>query len=218
MTKFIETEKLYFIKGRAVGQTNAESIKLYKGTEMVEVGDTEEGRIAARLTRAEEVCEGGSCKVDLPFGKDWSDTMMNWSKKDLVGFLKRVLEEKQQVRESEIMLTLIEFYGIKAQIIKALGELAELSTALNHNFFENKIDAVEVVKEIADVEIICKSLRVMFGEELVNIAKANTYDRLEVGAKAMREKMNETLSMKKFNSDVVELAEETKKARENDNL
>ncbi len=133
--------------------------------------ESKEGFRECKPIEKTEECEGGSCRVDIPFGQEWENELMKWSKKHLIGWIKKLLDEKNNSLENMIVRAFLFEYGRPAQVIKAMGELSELSVALNHHAFERKIKGEDVISEIADVEIICKCLRLIYGEELVNIEK-----------------------------------------------
>jgi len=70
-------------------------------------------------------------------------------------------------------------WGEEAQIKMAIEECAELIVKLaklGRN--KNGSDIDSIVKEIADVEIMMIQLRLIFGEESVNMAKAAKLTRL----------------------------------------
>ena len=58
-------------------------------------------------------------------------------------------------------------FGADHQILKAVEELNELATALMH-FRDGKIEPNVVESEIADVEIVCKTLRILIGNDIVD--------------------------------------------------
>lgn len=60
----------------------------------------------------------------------------------------------------------VEQFGAESQIGKAIEECAELIDALC-KIREERVGTIDVVTEIADVEIMCKQLEYMFGESLV---------------------------------------------------
>lgn len=68
-------------------------------------------------------------------------------------------------------------WGEPLQIEKAVEECLELAIALKH-FPEGKATAAQVIDEIADVEIMCAQLRIIFGEVLVDYQKEKKLERL----------------------------------------
>lgn len=61
----------------------------------------------------------------------------------------------------------VEHFGPRAQIIKAIEEMGELSAALARGL--NNIGTVEaVIEEIADVTIMMRQLRFIYGPERVD--------------------------------------------------
>lgn len=71
--------------------------------------------------------------------------------------------------------TALTHYGTEAQILQTVEECAELQQALLHHIRNRPAD---VVSEIADVEIMCASMRIVFGSGLVDQAKAHKLARL----------------------------------------
>lgn len=79
----------------------------------------------------------------------------------------------------------IKHYGHKQQIEKAVEELTELSLSLQHHADDREI-YINVLKEIADVDIMIKKLKIIFSQiykenvfNLVNIFKAEKLERLQ---------------------------------------
>lgn len=70
-------------------------------------------------------------------------------------------------------------WGITAQRIKAIEELGELSAALSRYMNAQDISGDAVVEEIADVIIMSRQLRSIFGRARVDEAIAMKLDRLE---------------------------------------
>jgi hypothetical protein len=69
-------------------------------------------------------------------------------------------------------------FGQQRQIQKALEELAELTMALHH-FNEQKMTADSVITEIADVQIMCEQLAMIFGQSRVEHFKNKKLERLQ---------------------------------------
>ena len=80
-------------------------------------------------------------------------------------------------RHDPIYRAAIRHYGEVGQMRKALEELAELSVALHH-WLDGKGNPVDVLEEIADVEVMCGQLRIVFGSDKVDSAKRMKLDRL----------------------------------------
>ena len=71
----------------------------------------------------------------------------------------------------------IEKFGRDHQILKAVEELNELATALLH-FRQGKVGVIDVVGEIADVEIMVEQLKLIFNKDLVNRCMTHKLERL----------------------------------------
>lgn len=81
--------------------------------------------------------------------------------------------------EKEIFLKTINTFGENQQIIKAIEELGELSTALARYFDKNKIDVKNICEEIADVEIMISQLRLIFSSISIDDWKAKKLEKLK---------------------------------------
>ena len=73
----------------------------------------------------------------------------------------------------------MEEFGENAQALKAIEELGELIVAITQYGF-GKCSLQDVASEIADVEIMCSQLRIMFGNDLVDRVKEEKLDRLKI--------------------------------------
>lgn len=60
-----------------------------------------------------------------------------------------------------------------------MEELGELSTALARYFDKNKIDCNNIYEEIADVEIMCSQLRLIFDNYVIDHYKEMKLNRLK---------------------------------------
>lgn len=78
--------------------------------------------------------------------------------------------------KKELYMKTIYTYGVTNQLDKVVEECSELIQAIQ-KFKQNRMTNVE--EEIADVEIMCEQMRMMFNEELINSFKAQKLDRLE---------------------------------------
>lgn len=125
-----------------------------------------------------EECERGDCLIDSPFGQEWEKELMKWSKKNLIAWIKKLLKAKDDNKEIVAVRGYLLKYGQDLQITTAMEELGELISALNQHFFRGKADKMAVVKEIADVEIMCQSLRMIVGTELVEAEKERRIERM----------------------------------------
>lgn len=78
--------------------------------------------------------------------------------------------------KKELYMKTIYAFGVTNQLDKVVEECSELIQAIQ-KFKQNRMTNVE--EEIADVEIMCEQLRMMFNEEMINSFKAQKLDRLE---------------------------------------
>lgn len=81
------------------------------------------------------------------------------------------------IEESDVCRRAILQYGMSRQICKAAEECAELAAAISRHFATEGSTA-EVISEIADVEIMCVQLRMIFGADLIDTARAEKVARL----------------------------------------
>ena len=88
----------------------------------------------------------------------------------------------------EIYKKAIEKWGNPSQVLMAMGECGELIAELNAFFNQGKSSRKAVISEIADVEIMCGQLRVMFSNDEVDIEKARKLKRLD---SLLTDKVNE---------------------------
>lgn len=83
--------------------------------------------------------------------------------------------------EKEILQKAINTFGANQQIIKAMEELGELSTALARYFTkkDNEANFNNIYEEIADVEIMCSQLRLIFDNYVIDHYKEMKLNRLK---------------------------------------
>ncbi len=82
-----------------------------------------------------------------------------------------------KIEESDVCRRAVLQYGMSRQICKAAEECAELAAAISRHFATEGSTA-EVISEIADVEIMCVQLRMIFGADLIDTARAEKVARL----------------------------------------
>jgi NTP pyrophosphatase (non-canonical NTP hydrolase) len=70
-------------------------------------------------------------------------------------------------------------WGVLGQIGQAMEECGELIAAINKYFIRDCISAEDLASEIADVEIMCKQLRYIIGNEIVDKATEEKIGRLK---------------------------------------
>lgn len=73
----------------------------------------------------------------------------------------------------------IEKWGAALQVGTAMEECAELIAALNRFYFRGRGSVEDVAEEVADVELVCKQLRHMIGDEKVDKAFDRKLARLK---------------------------------------
>ena len=79
----------------------------------------------------------------------------------------------------EICKKAVDHFGFANQADLAQEECAELIVAINH-CMRGRATVPEVCEEIADVEIMCMQLRVMYGDDIVDRSKKAKLERLEM--------------------------------------
>ena len=72
----------------------------------------------------------------------------------------------------------IELWGEDAQILKCVEECTELALVLLHAW-RNKTDIEDIASEIADVEIMCVQMRLIFDNEIIDRVKKFKWIRLK---------------------------------------
>lgn len=86
-------------------------------------------------------------------------------------------ESPKEVTTADVYKAAIETYGMQAQLLKALEELTELQLAI-HRSMQHDASSLEVITEIADVQIMTEQLSMMFGADLVTHEKQFKVTRL----------------------------------------
>ena len=84
---------------------------------------------------------------------------------------------------TEQIVKIIDHYGKKTQLLKAVEEMGELTQALckyevTCGYDERNQIMQSVVEEIADVDIMLEQLKLIFGEYQVNLMKRKKIERL----------------------------------------
>lgn len=69
-------------------------------------------------------------------------------------------------------------FGGRYQAMKAVEECAELTAALMH-FFADRARLEDLITEIADVQIMCEQLALMFGQAEVEREKQRKLERMK---------------------------------------
>lgn len=82
-----------------------------------------------------------------------------------------------KIEEADVCRRAVLQYGMSRQICKAAEECAELAAAISRHFATEGSTA-EVISEIADVEIMCVQLRMIFGADKIDTARAEKVARL----------------------------------------
>lgn len=68
-------------------------------------------------------------------------------------------------------------FSLETRLGKAIEEAAELISAIQH-WRDNRISDVELADEIADMEIMCRHLRLVVGEGMVDVRRGIKQRRL----------------------------------------
>lgn len=79
--------------------------------------------------------------------------------------------------ERTVCVLAVEKFGPESQINMALEECAELIDALC-KFRRERVGTLDVITEIADVQIMCEQLAYMFGEQTVEDERKRKIERL----------------------------------------
>lgn len=61
----------------------------------------------------------------------------------------------------------IKVFGARSRYTKLAEEAAELSVAAHH-YRDNKINVLKFAEEVADVEMLCKQIRIMIGDSIID--------------------------------------------------
>ncbi len=85
--------------------------------------------------------------------------------------------------DRELLLEIIEHYGIENQMMQCIEEMGELIQAINKyrrsEFSDSCIDAYnQVIEEIADVQIMIEQMRLMFNGDDVDKVIAEKLERM----------------------------------------
>lgn len=85
--------------------------------------------------------------------------------------------------DSELLLKIIDTYGIENQMMQCIEEMGELIQAINKyrraEFSVSCIDAYnQVIEEIADVQIMIEQMRMIFNEDDVDKVIAEKLERM----------------------------------------
>ena len=80
--------------------------------------------------------------------------------------------------EKAICILAVETFGPQSQIDMAIEECAELINALC-KFRRDRVGTIDIVTEIADVQIMCEQLSYMFGELTVEDERKRKIERLQ---------------------------------------
>ena len=80
--------------------------------------------------------------------------------------------------ERTVCVLAVEKFGPESQINMALEECAELIDALC-KFRRERVGTLDVITEIADVQIMCEQLAYMFGEQTVADERKRKIERLQ---------------------------------------
>jgi NTP pyrophosphatase (non-canonical NTP hydrolase) len=81
-------------------------------------------------------------------------------------------------RYEEVFIDAADFWTRDSQLAQAMEECGELIAAINH-WRRNRISSLRLASEIADVEIMCATLRHMIGDVIVDDALQKKLDRLQ---------------------------------------
>lgn len=83
----------------------------------------------------------------------------------------------------ELFFRTVEAWGIAPQVTTAMEECGELVAALNQYFFRGRISKEALAGEVADVELVCRQIRHLIGDDLVDAARAEKVERIKARLK-----------------------------------
>ena len=105
------------------------------------------------------------------------------SPKKLPEYVQAAITKKEAdiARYRRISKNAVEVWGVASQVCQTIEELGELIVALNKHYFRNDLSTskAEIAGEIADVSIMLSQLRFEIGDELIDKAIEEKFDRLE---------------------------------------
>lgn len=88
----------------------------------------------------------------------------------------------ETVNQGDILEEAIKTYGVESQVNMAIEECAELINALE-KYRRGRIGGLAVITEIADVQIMCAQLEIIFGSAEIerDFKIRRLYDRMKKG-------------------------------------
>ena len=105
-------------------------------------------------------------------------TLMGGEANDRLKSTKEKAAMSHETEEQKLYHKALIAWGINSQVLTCIAECGELIAALPQYFFRGRLDAATVAAQVADVEIMCGQMRVLLGEGLVDLAKAEKLSRL----------------------------------------
>ena len=90
--------------------------------------------------------------------------------------------EVEVVNQASVLEEAIKTYGVESQVNMAIEECAELINALE-KYRRGRIGGLAVITEIADVQIMCAQLEIIFGSAEIerDFKIRRLYDRMKKG-------------------------------------
>lgn len=89
----------------------------------------------------------------------------------------RYTTEAEFELERKVVLEALALYGREVQLSIGMEECAELIVALSHHL-RGRVADEKLAEEVADVELICQSIRVLVGHDLVDTLRRGKVTRL----------------------------------------
>ena len=103
------------------------------------------------------------------------------SSRERVGQLMGVSDVERKISNDALAV-----YGVNEQLQRGMEECCELGVAISH-YLRGRDDSVQkLAEEIADVELVCVSLREVVGDWLVDKFKVDKWARLRSRVAALR--------------------------------
>lgn len=85
--------------------------------------------------------------------------------------------EPIKIDEIDVCRQVINKHGISRQLAKAAEEFSEAAAAISR-FLAGEGKYTEIIGEVADVEVMCVQMRLIYGTDAIEQARAEKVDRL----------------------------------------
>lgn len=85
--------------------------------------------------------------------------------------------EPIKINEIDVCRQVIDKYGISRQLAKAAEEFSEAAAAISR-FLAGEGEYTEIIGEVADVEVMCVQMRLIYGTDAIDRVRAEKVARL----------------------------------------